>query len=146
MFAKFYRRKFLISLVILAGSMFGCKKMIAKFNEQHGKMEKQMLAETCSPPPSMVNSILLEAARRGKTITIKTMLANDANINTRDKNGMTPLMHASYNGYADIVEILLKKGANVNKKNNNGETALMLAKVKQHVKVAALIRQAGAKD
>jgi len=143
MFVKFYRCT-LIAFVILAVSMLGCKRMRAKFNEEHSKREKQMLKDACSPPPSMVDSILLEAAKQGKTITIKTMLANDANINAKDKDGLTPLMRAAYNGHVEIVEILLSNGADVNEKNNNGKTALMLAKSKQYTKIIELIK--GAKN
>jgi len=96
-----------------------------------------MLEEACSPPPSMVNSLLLEAAKQGKTITIKTMLANGANINTKDKYGFTALMYAVSNGYVEIVKVLLSKGANTEEKNSDGKTALMMAK---HPEIIELMR------
>lgn len=43
------------------------------------------------------------------------------------EKGHTPLMIASYYGYADIAKYLCEHGADMDMKNGNGETALILA-------------------
>ncbi len=42
-----------------------------------------------------------------------------ADINKKDRDGQTALMHASKNGYLDIVQLLLANEADVNTENNN---------------------------
>ena len=49
------------------------------------------------------------------------------NINEQDKEGITPLMYASYNGNTKAVELLLKNKAKIDIKTNSGETALLFA-------------------
>ena len=55
------------------------------------------------------------------------LLDRGAQINAKDKDGATPLQHASMYGHKVVVRLLLAKKADVNARDNNGETALMLA-------------------
>ena len=48
-----------------------------------------------------------------------------ADINKKDRDGQTALMHASKNGYLDIVQLLLANEADVNTENNNGKNCLV---------------------
>lgn len=52
-------------------------------------------------------------------------LAQQADINSPDETGWTPLMNAAYDGNAKEVGDLLKKGANIEAKDKYGWTALM---------------------
>ncbi len=67
-----------------------------------------------------------------------------ANINKKDRDGQTALMHASKNGYLDIVQLLLANEADVNTENNNGKTALFYATWKKHNNVAKALLDNGA--
>lgn len=49
------------------------------------------------------------------------------NIDFKDDNGDTLLIHACRNGYEDIVKFLVEKKADLNIKNNDGRTALITA-------------------
>lgn len=51
------------------------------------------------------------------------------NVNTKGKDGGTPLHFAAQDGHKEIVDALLAKGADVNAKNNRGETPRDLAVV-----------------
>jgi ankyrin repeat protein len=70
-----------------------------------------------------------------------------ADINKKDRDGQTALMHASKNGYLDIVQLLLANEADVNTENNNGKTALFYATWKKHNNVAkALLEKDGVRS
>ena len=84
--------------------------------------------------------VLLEATTHGNLAEVKKLLDDGADVNTKDKNGITALMLASSDGNTDIVELLLAQGADVNAKNTQGKTALELTSDEG---VKALIRQHG---
>ena len=58
---------------------------------------------------------------------IGLLLDYGADIESRDPDGLTPLIHAIVAGNTEIVETLIQRGANINIWNANGETALMTA-------------------
>jgi ankyrin repeat protein len=55
------------------------------------------------------------------------------------RDGSTPLLAASYNGYVEIVKLLLDKGADINAKSGDGYTALILASAYGHAKSGYII-------
>lgn len=60
---------------------------------------------------------------------------NLIDINEKDDNNWTILMHASFYGYIDIVEMLFDIGANLNQRSKSGDTALQLAISQGHKNV-----------
>lgn len=88
------------------------------------------------------STIVLDATRKADPIQLEKTLTSGANPDIKTKNGVTPLMIASYNGYMSITHMLLKFGANANlftslntdfhlgkllSNKNSKTTALMLA-------------------
>jgi ankyrin repeat protein len=72
---------------------------------------------------------LIDAVRWGNIAEVENLIANGANVNAKDKKGMTPL-HASSissSGSKNIAELLISKGANVNAKDKEGRTPLYAA-------------------
>ena len=57
---------------------------------------------------------LVVAVNRGDTAAVDAQLARGADVNARDRNGMTALMYASQQDALAIVQALLAKGADVN--------------------------------
>jgi len=84
---------------------------------------------------------LIEASTSGVTEKVKSVLAEGADVNVRDQDGWTALMHASWHGHSEVVGLLLNKGADVNAKASNGGTALMYASSNRHSKVAELLER-----
>src|SRR5262249_28092736 len=62
-------------------------------------------------------------------------------IDARAKDGLTPLMLASANGFTDVTRALILRGADVNAARN-GVTARQLAEARGHARGAALLEEA----
>ena len=52
------------------------------------------------------------------------LLANGADVNTKDYDGNTPLHWTSFNGHVEVTELLLANGADINTRNDKGNTPL----------------------
>ena len=69
------------------------------------------------------------------------LINNGADINARNKDGMTPLRAAVLTGQKEAVELFIEKGADINAKNNEGLTALQMASQKGHQSIVELLRK-----
>ncbi len=72
------------------------------------------------------------------------LLAAGVSVNARDRDGMTPLMHAALHGSIELTELLLNKGALINTTDNFGVTALMQGAWAGHVRVVEILMAQGA--
>ena len=89
-----------------------------------------------------IDKKFLLAAEKGDALAVQELLDKGANVNLKDKNGLTVLMRASYRGDIAIVRILMDKGAYVHTKNSQGKTALIMAESRGQLEVARLLKQA----
>ena len=64
------------------------------------------------------------AAAFGKTDVAIALIEGGADLDTRNKDGSTPLHAAAFLCYPEIVQALVDKGADKNARNNSGGTAL----------------------
>ena len=105
----------------------------------------------------------LEAARRGDTEQIESLISRVNNVDVQNENGETALMLAALGGiagptemaiaemlapgggYVGAVELLIAKGADVDVQDKDGETALVKAARRGHTRIAAELIKAGAK-
>jgi ankyrin repeat protein len=85
------------------------------------------------------------AAQKGYADTVILLADHDADVNSRDKGGLTVLMSMAMNGRTDIVRMLVAKGADVNARTASGETALSYAVGNGHGDVIRILKEAGAK-
>lgn len=86
------------------------------------------------------NSDLLEAADHGFAGAVKVLLKKKTvNINTRDKDGNTPLILAVHENNFYVCEVLIEHGADVSLKNNKGVDALSLASNPKRAEIAGLL-------
>jgi len=101
------------------------------------------------------NAALVEAVRAGDVKATAAHLDAGADVNARDADGITPLMHAAHGDRPDIadptatdhpeiVELLLKRGAEVNAKTDTGFVALFWAARYGHAGVAKVLIAHGA--
>jgi ankyrin repeat protein len=72
---------------------------------------------------------LLTAIRAGDYARVQKLLRAGADVNTRDVDGTTALMHSVIESDVTMMKLLLDSGAEVNSKNAQGSTALMYAAV-----------------
>jgi len=85
---------------------------------------------------------LMEAARKGRTAEVEAWLAKGADIETKDRDGRTPLMLAAQYGRTPTVKLLLAKGANTGARDSRGWNAYMLALLAPSGGVAGVVRGA----
>ena len=79
------------------------------------------------------------------TKIMENLIRHGANVDAQNKEGTTPLMLSSQNGYKDLVNLLLANGAKVNLVNHAQESALSLAQKNNRTNVAKRLKQAGAR-
>jgi hypothetical protein len=70
---------------------------------------------------------ILEAAKKGRTQRIAELFAKHVDLETRDREGRTPLLLAAQYGHAAAVKLLLDKGADPTARDTRHWNAYMLA-------------------
>ena len=87
---------------------------------------------------------IFQAARDGNIGRIEALLANGADVNQQDHDGMTPLHWAAYKGHEAIVARLIQAKAKVNLRDNSSYTALHKAAMNGHETSVLRLIKAGA--
>jgi hypothetical protein len=97
-------------------------------------------------PPLTKTEQFQEAARKGDAATVKKLLDEGVDVNTKFRYDATALFYACDHGHLEVVKILLDHGANMNVKDTfYGFTPLMLAtgpaqkKKPEHTEIAKLL-------
>jgi hypothetical protein len=93
-----------------------------------------------------------EAARKGDVATVKKLLDEGVDVNTRFRYGATALSYASDRGHLEVARLLLERGADVNVKDSfYGATPLSWAsspakaRKPEHAEIVRLLLQHGAR-
>ena len=92
----------------------------------------------------MLNKELEKTVLLGDTSLTKALLANECDIDAKDKYGRTLLYDAIVKGFTDIVEELCLARINVNHQDNNGKTPLHFASLHNKLDIARILIRYGA--
>ncbi len=87
---------------------------------------------------------LIIVAKRRDLVWLRFLAARGADVNLADRQGMTPLMHATLLGFAEGATELLERGAVVDQANRRGETALIMAVQRRDPALVRLLVRRGA--
>ena len=93
---------------------------------EYEKIEKQMLC-------------IHLAAYFGLEESISALLDKNANVESRDQEGWTPLTWAAWKGHEAVVRLLLDKNADIESKAIDGWTPLLLAIMNGHKAIVKLL-------
>ena len=95
---------------------------------------------------TLAGDALLRAARSGDTSTVRTLLQQGVNPETRSrgKSSQTPLVLASAAGHFDSVKVLIDSEAKVDSRDGDGLTALNWASMRGRYQIAQLLLEKGA--
>jgi ankyrin repeat protein len=92
--------------------------------DQFGATPLHAAIELPGLPAPLINSPGGRLKKRGNRALVELLIANKADIDAKDKHGVTPLHLAAYHGYGDIAELLLANHAQVDGGAISGETPL----------------------
>lgn len=87
---------------------------------------------------------LCKPAADGNLAEINRLLAEGANPNSVNDNGMTALIVSAIEGHVEIARVLLAAGTNVNHANKEGITALMAASLFGYSEIVKVLLDGGA--
>jgi ankyrin repeat protein len=73
---------------------------------------------------SLISSPGTQLKKRGNTDLVELLIANRADVDAKDRYGLTPLHFAAYDGYGDMADLLLANHAEVDAGSISGETPL----------------------
>ena len=105
------------------------------------------LVTLCIALPACSKSLQLHvAAQKGHKDIVERLLAQGADVNAKNRDGVTPLHMVAHAGHKDVVEILLAQGANVNAEDIDALTPLDYARKQGKSEVATLLSQHGGKS
>ncbi len=89
-------------------------------------------------------SDVADAAAKGDTAAVRTLIQQKANVNAAQPDGATALHWAVYRDNLEIVDMLLRAGANARVTNRNGITPLHMASLYGNAPMVERLLKAGA--
>ena len=97
----------------------------------------------CESKETLRLKVLSESLDTSNITQIRGLIDAGADVNVRNKFGVTPLWMASEEGHTEVVQLLLGAKADVNAACTDGRTSLMVA---SHEGVVKLLKEYGAKE
>jgi len=85
------------------------------------------MLSACGPEPNTPENALARAAREGRLEAMRALIKAGADVNGRDRNNWTPLVHAIHKRQDAAARLLLESGAEADEAMDGGATPLMFA-------------------
>ena len=92
----------------------------------------------------MTGNNIFKAAANNDTAAIQRALSDRALLETRDADGRTPLMVATYHHQAAAAQVLISAGANVNAQDNMQDSPFLYAGAEGYADILKMCMAAGA--
>ena len=121
-----------------------CRRILETECVDIHKKDSEILELKNEPYYIRRSSPIVIACDVGNANVVEMLLANGANINDTDEQGLTPLMKASLYNYTNIIELLLSKGVDIHDQNMNGATAILYASLHSQKDAIQLLMANGA--
>eukprot|EP00730_Choanoeca_flexa_P011139 TRINITY_DN23866_c0_g1_i1.p1 TRINITY_DN23866_c0_g1~~TRINITY_DN23866_c0_g1_i1.p1 ORF type:complete len:193 (+),score=31.86 TRINITY_DN23866_c0_g1_i1:102-680(+) len=83
------------------------------------------------------------AALQGRTNAINVLLDHGADVDARERYGVSSLMYAAMKGHVDAIRLLVQRGAEINAKNHNKWTPLHYAARHGRLEAVELLMELG---
>ncbi len=83
--------------------------------------------------------------KKADTAVLSLLLSMNYPVNTRNREGITPLVIAAKNGMKEQVQLLIERGADIYLSDNSGESAVSYALTKQTDLLDSIVKYAGTK-
>ena len=96
------------------------------------------------PNLAVAQSEVADAAMRGDSDAVSTLLGQGADVNARQADGATAIHWAVYRGNKELADLLIRAGADVTAANRNGSTSLWLAGTNGDAAMIEALLDAGA--
>ena len=119
-------------------------RVIAKRADVVADASTQLSASVAPAAAAAPPDALHRAAQAGDIAGLQAALAGGADVDARDRAGLTALMAAVGKGYPLLVELLLGAGADPDVRAPDGATALFMAAVHGHTGIIELLMAADA--
>ena len=112
--------------------------------QAQAKGEAILLPKIPKVPQVSLTQQLLEACKDGNTERTELLIEQGVDVNSKDNNGKTALINASYGGHTGCIKMLIERDVYLNAKDIFGKTALMYASYKGHVGAIEMLIANGA--
>jgi uncharacterized protein len=123
------KRVFICLLILF---LIGCQNSRISENSDSGGKSDNM------------NEQWFQAAQQGNKKEIMNLLEQDVDINSRDEQGRTAVMIATYSNDLETARVLIEKGADVNIRDNMENNPFLYAGAEGFLEIVKLTIEAGA--
>jgi ankyrin repeat protein len=79
------------------------------------------------------------AAKWGKSNMVTLLLDKGANLESKTRDGLTPLHCAARSGHENVVDVMIQRGAPISSKTKNGLAPLHMSSQGDHVDAARIL-------
>ncbi|MCP4130102.1 MAG: hypothetical protein GY754_03695 [bacterium] len=104
---------------------------------------RYLLQKSGSNYKQIIEKMFLQASSKRYFLFVQELLKKGVSVNTRDKNGNTPLHSAAEDSDLEAIQFFVENGAGVNLRNNSGNTPLLISSRKRHMAAIIYLTEKG---